>query len=130
MEFGKEVIEIFDYIGEKFGVAIDWSSKNVLPYITELCQKLINWEIATSAFWIISFAILLIIAIFFAKWGYKKCEGSYDEADMKFCIILAVACLVFVFVVLCFIQGFDIIKCICFPELKIYEYLSDFAAKQ
>lgn len=32
----EEIIKILDYIGSKFGVAIDWTDKNVTPYLQEL----------------------------------------------------------------------------------------------
>ena len=32
----EEVIKILDNLGEKFGVAIDWTSENIAPYLTKL----------------------------------------------------------------------------------------------
>ena len=36
MKVSKEIIEVLDYIGEKIGVTIDWTSDNVIPYVKEL----------------------------------------------------------------------------------------------
>lgn len=36
----------------KFGIAIDWTAENIMPYIEQLCAKFINFEIYTSVFWI------------------------------------------------------------------------------
>lgn len=64
MQISKEIIEVLDYIGNKFGLAIDWSSENVMPYIEQLCSKYISWEIATSIAWIaISILALTVIGI-------------------------------------------------------------------
>ena len=32
----EEVIKIFDYIGEKLGVAIDYTQDNIYPYLEDL----------------------------------------------------------------------------------------------
>ena len=53
MNFSDEVIKILNYLGEKFGIAIDWTNDNALPYLQELCDKFIKWEICTSTAWIV-----------------------------------------------------------------------------
>lgn len=55
MEISKEVISILDYLGEKLGVSIDWTSKNVMPYVQELAQRYIKYDIASSALWLVIF---------------------------------------------------------------------------
>ena len=57
----KQIIEILDYLGEKFGIAIDWSADNVIPYIQTLCEKYIKWEISTSITWLIIGVIIMIL---------------------------------------------------------------------
>lgn len=128
MEFSKEVIEIFDYIGEKFGIAIDWSSENVVPYIKELCQKFINWEIATSAAWIAICVIIIVTYLCVLRLLKKPQNKDFYDFDCK-ALMFGIGLIVFgMSVVICTTQSFDIIKCICFPELKIYEYISSLAA--
>lgn len=39
MQFSNEVIKIIDNLCEKFGMAIDWMSQNVVPYLQEVSQK-------------------------------------------------------------------------------------------
>lgn len=53
MTISSEIIKVLDYLGEKFGIAIDWTSKNVLPYLQALVDKFIKWEISTSIVWIV-----------------------------------------------------------------------------
>jgi hypothetical protein len=43
MDISNEIIEVLDHLSEKFGVVINWSSENVMPYVQELCGKYINW---------------------------------------------------------------------------------------
>lgn len=44
----EEIIKILDALADKFGIAIDWTSSNVLPYLQQLCTKYVRCEIATS----------------------------------------------------------------------------------
>lgn len=45
----KEIIEIFDYIGEKLGVAIDWTQENIIPYLTDLLGRYVTFNIIMHA---------------------------------------------------------------------------------
>lgn len=45
----KEIIEIFDYIGEKLGVAIDWTQENIIPYLTDLLERYVTFNIIMHA---------------------------------------------------------------------------------
>ena len=48
MSVSSEVIEILDYLGDKLGIAIDWTNENIIPYLQVLINKFIKWEISTS----------------------------------------------------------------------------------
>ena len=61
MKASDQIIEVFDYLGEKLGISIDWTSENILPYIQTLCGKYINWEIATSIVWLIVGIVFIIL---------------------------------------------------------------------
>ena len=42
MEISEQVIKVLDAVCDKFGIAIDWSSNNVIPYIEQLRNKIIT----------------------------------------------------------------------------------------
>lgn len=117
MQVSDQIIEVLNYLGEKLGVSIDWTSENVLPYVQTLCGKYINWEIATSIVWIVIALILIILAIISFK-GARN-PDIYDEGFLYMVFVI----LLFFGVVMIFCQIFDIIKCIYIPELQIYEYI-------
>lgn len=132
MKFSEEIISVFDYLGEKMGVAIDWTSSSVMPYLQELCGKYIDWEICTSIAWIVIGLLFLITGVISIKFAMKKhkewkengCgryELSKDVAEVSFFIGIS---LISIFVVIVGINVFDIIKCLTFPEMKIYEYIT------
>ena len=113
MQLSNEIIEVLEYLGEKLGITIDWTSNNVLPYLEQLCGKLIKWEIGTSIGWIVLAVISTIIALIFSK--VVDLEGF--ESFVFWCVVV-----VAIIVVGC--QAFDIIECCTFPEKAVYEYIS------
>ena len=58
----EQIIEVLDYLGEKFGIVVDWNANNMVPVVQDLCSKYINWELATSVAIFIICVIALIIS--------------------------------------------------------------------
>lgn len=112
-----QIIEVLNYLGEKFGIAIDWSSQNIMPYIYELCGKFISWEIATSWMWIVLGGIFLIAGIFFIV--YEIVSDWNSEA------VLCIFGIVLTIIGFCIIstQVYDIITATYFPEKTIFDYI-------
>ena len=133
MEVSNQIIQVLDNLCEKFGVAVDWTSDNVIPYIETLCKKLVAHEIATSiatiAFWLIVSIVSIIAAtklypIF--KNGIEK-QGYFDN-DWTPGAVFAVTGLVIinvVSVIAIWSNILDIIKCITFPEMYVLDYITD-----
>lgn len=134
MEVSKQIIEVLDYICEKIGLAIDWTavfaSENVIPYIEQLCRKFITYEIATSVATMILFVIVIIAGIILAKLIHNNKEFGVTHyhtiSDDYFVRYLCYALLGF----MCFIatlilsrEAYEIIKCVTFPEMVIFEEL-------
>ena len=133
MTVSEQIIQVIDALCEKFGIAINWTGENVLPYLEMLCGKLITYEIVTSIFWIIFMSALSITAILLTKKFYpifkKGIEGqSYCEVGWSVASFFAIICLVILYIssacVIC-AQIMDIIECSMFPEKYIFEYISD-----
>ena len=76
MNFSEQTISILDYICNKFGVVIDWTSDNVWPMVEMLAGKYIKWEIASSIIWIILFFISIIICTIGIKLIIKHIKNS------------------------------------------------------
>ena len=117
-----EVIKILDALTELLGLAIDWSSSNVLPYFQQLCNKYIKYEIATSIIWIVIGIVLLLGG----RYLFKKRE----YLDDMFFGISGMTIVVIIIVVLTggfmiTTQVFDIATCITFPEKMIFYELQN-----
>ena len=137
MKASDQIIEVLDYLGEKLGISIDWTSENILPYIQTLCGKYINWEVATSIVWLIVGIVFIILSVicfkYFIKYAkqyeqYKedrdKYEKYYDSNDYAGSFLIIFFCLLVIGICVSGCQIFDIIKCIYLPELQIYEYIN------
>jgi hypothetical protein len=115
MTFSNEIIKMFEYLGAKFGIAIDWTSQNVIPYINQIVEKYITWEIATSTFWICFAGVFCIVGILL--WIFDVVYWDEFIGTMFGIVIIVVA----VFTI--GTQAYDIITCKYFPELQIIEYI-------
>lgn len=125
----EEIIKVLDALAEKFGVAVDWTSANVIPYLEQLCGKYVNYEIATSVIWMLfGIGCLILGRVLFKK--MKHCFGKSDGMDEDNgyswgCVFAGIGCGIAIItglnVVMC--QIFDIATCLTFPEKIIIEEL-------
>ena len=119
MTVSSEIIEVLDYLGEKFGIAIDWTSNNVLPYLQTLVDKFIKWEISTSIVWIVIAAFVIVAMIILIN---LKGIREINEETYGMLWIPIIALIIVSFIVIC-IQIFDIIECNVFPEKALYDFI-------
>ena len=119
MTISSEIIEVLDYLGEKFGIAIDWTNNNVLPYLQALVDKFIKWEISTSILWIAIAAFIIVMAITLINLkGFRE----INEETYGMLWVPAGLLILGFFVVIC-VQIFDIIECNIFPEKVLYDFI-------
>ena len=115
MQISNEVIKILEYLCDKIGITIDWTSNNVLPYVEQLCEKFIAWEINTSFAYIGIMGVITIITLIFSI--------ILDWDGFEWCIFI---CVLIVAITVCGCQIFDIIECKTFPEKAIYDYIQTY----
>ena len=129
MSVSDEIIKVIDALAEKVGVAIDWTSQNVIPYLEQLCGKYINYEIATSVVWF----IFGIICLFVGKWAIKKTKYCYNKHhEISGCnywdvgailVGIGAGIALLIGICVCMTQVFDIVTCLTFPEKIIIDEL-------
>ena len=123
MTVSKQIIEVLDTLCAKFGIAVDWTSDNIIPYVTSLIGKLVTFEIWTSVAWIVFMLIPVIAWIVFLK---KTWASNHDDVDyaipVEMCSVFGSLVALAAFIT----QTMDIIKCVTFPELFVYEYVLRF----
>lgn len=125
-----EIIKLLDDLGQRFGIVIDWSSQNVMPYLKDLMSRFTSYEVMTSIIWIViavlgitGCSIGMCAIIKYANKMLKKRPYSDWDLGRDIAIILfvaAIGCFV-----LCIIeQIFDIATCYTIAEKMILEYLN------
>ncbi|WP_301204588.1 hypothetical protein [Bacteroides acidifaciens] len=127
LNLSDEIIKLLDYLFEKMGIAVDWSSENILPYILELMNKVVQYTMWRS---VLTIAIVVVFA-FIGMRLYLKFVNWEDIVDYneklwdgiaRF-VIVAVTCLVI------WDEGVKIVTCLTFPEKIAIEYIQDMMNK-
>ena len=138
MEVSEQVIKVLDAVCDKFGIAIDWTNNNIIPYIQQLGNKIIIYDICVSIMWlVIGSAIPLTIAILIKKFLNKKkleaketindyyyTDGSLDNGAF-YCYLIIGILLVIAFVIGA-ISSQSIIQDMVFPEKTIIEFIKPY----
>ena len=120
MTISDQIIQVLDALCEKFGFAVDWTSENVIPYLTTLATKLVAYEIWTSVAWL----VILLLGLSAAVMAIKKYRSIIFQDDIGYVIIGVFGLVGGTFAISGVIQQImDIIKCLTFPEMFIFEYI-------
>lgn len=126
----EEIIKVLDALAEKFGLAVDWTSANVIPYLEQLCGKYVNYEIATSVVWLLLGIIIGVIGFVIYKYvnknkelGVDRYETISDDYFVRGLIYCGVIGVFVISVAIIMSQIFDITTCFTFPEKIIIEEL-------
>lgn len=124
----EEIIKVLDELGKRFGIAIDWTSQNVMPYLQDLMGRFIAYRNAQAVIWIVISIISIILSILGIKKLFKwKKENEIKEYDDDWGVFLLAiiglicALCIFIIVLFCNIQG--LVQNIFIPELSIMDYL-------
>lgn len=142
MSFSEQFKEIFNFLFEKIGVAVDWTQENIIPYIMDLCKRYVAYNIVETVLWIL-FGIALIIGVIIlfrviikdrAKCESKKKDTvfwdyySYNKnADAGFGAVfsLVFGSVFFIFgIVMCCFGVSELLKWCLVPEFQLIEKIS------
>ena len=107
------IITVLDDLCRRFGIVIDCTNKTILPYLEELAEKLIVFEVKTSWFWII-FASSIAVIFWILSLIFAVVNGFDSDSAMFFCVVSIG--LTVVAIIISGAQIYDIITCETFPE--------------
>lgn len=126
MTVSNQIIAVLDAICEKFGIVIDWTASNIMPYLQDLCKRIVTYEIVTSVAWIVFQVVIVVLAFHIRK---KKIKPLAEADDDDYCLVIATTiCIVIAIiatVVIC-VQVANIIKALTIPEITIYYFAKPF----
>jgi len=126
----EEIIKVLDNLAQKFGIAIDWTSQNIVPYLQNLGSRYIKYNNIIATIQIIISIILIIIGIMcikeLVKWSKREDFNKKYFDNNAFLFILGIIGSLFLIALgILFIIGnvAGIIQNIYMPELTILEYI-------
>ena len=124
----EELMKTLTELAKKFGVAIDWTSQNALPYVQELASRIVKFEVATSILWAIVGAVFVISfrwwMPFIRNLAIKEKEDIYNMYG--FYKALAMVGMIITMIIGGLIIGqqvYDLIQCAILPEAVVLRYL-------
>lgn len=122
MTISDQIIRVLDALCEKFGIVIDWTSANVIPYLSTLMGKLVQWEIWSSVAWMVFAVIGTVVCVALFILSIKR----FDDWDVFTAILIPVAVIGGLFAISGLVMEImDIIKCCTFPEMFVFEYVQN-----
>ena len=137
MEISEQVIKVLDAVCDKFGIAIDWTNNNVMPYIEQLGNKIVAYDICMSIMWLVVGCIPLTIAFLIKKFLNKKkleaedkpndyyfTDGTLDKKAEDCYFVIGILLVVAIVIGIDSIQS--IIQDITFPEKTIIEFITPY----
>ena len=137
----EEIIKVFDYIGDKLGIAIDYTQENIQPYLEDLWHRYITYEIVINSLQFAGSFIITLICLYFVLRFFKAKKKAYNgEIDSLFyqessnsyynyvelcdsgIVIIVVSCALFlIFGISTIFQLTDLIELLFIPEKFILE---------
>ena len=137
----EEIIKVFDYIGEKLGIAIDYTQKNIQPYLEDLWHRFITYEIVINSLQFVGSFIITLICLHFILRFFKAKKKAYNgEIDSLFyqetsnsyynyvelcdsgIVIIIISCTLFlIFGISTIFQLSDLVELLIIPEKFILE---------
>lgn len=116
---GDEIIKVLNELCSKFGIAIDWTNGNVVPYLQDLMTRYAKYICYTSIMWLVIGIIMMIIfgAMLFKY--IRDCNEGEDDLDELIAFIIG--CGIFFGGMITIVQTLDIIEISTIPEKAIVE---------
>ena len=136
---GDEVIKVLNHLGDQFGVAIDWSSTNVMPYLNDLMARMIKYGIYINIYHIIYDIFITVLFIIVTIVLYKiackmilRSEENKEYVNSAKILSTAFAISLVTTVIVALIEIGDIKDCIAdiielntVPEKYVVEIIQD-----
>lgn len=123
MVLSEQIIQVLEFLCEKWGIAVDWTAENIIPYLQTISQKIIIYSITTDVFWTIFGLIMCVVAGIWLKYSIKHWDEWEDNLIVVSGIILGSLIMIFGIGVT-FTNIYELCTCLAFPELRIIEFIN------
>jgi len=132
----EEIIKVLDYIGDKLGIAIDWSSENVWPYVMDVLGRYRIMEIVINAIWVVVLTGMTIAMITLlcksTRWALIEKHGVWYDDYYQMPSILSLVTWILSVVAICIMIPFvivcsnNILNWSIVPEIKYLNMLQSY----
>lgn len=122
----EEIIKVLDELAKRFGLVIDWTSENVIPYLEHLGGRYVNWVLVMNLIWLtLSLAVVIGWSVFLHK-NKEFGVTHYDVISDDYFARILVSSLIYVIAgIVLIITIFGTAECLVFPEKVIIDKLID-----
>lgn len=124
MQLGTELIKVIDHLSQKAGIAFDWSTENIIPYLQEMIAKVALYEKLTSLIWIGIGGFIIFLSQYVMKYIKRK---SKDEDSIFITYVVFGIAIIISFIII-ITQIFDIAQAMTLPEMTFYKYVQRLSA--
>ena len=134
-----EIIKVLEYLGEKFGIAIDWTQQNVLPYVQDLAGRFVKYYTIKEIISVVICALMGIVGFVFVGIlisSYVKVNQTredrilmeyYNGVEPSILGLVVIVVAAFCLLVGCIgtpVCATEIVKWSIIPEFQIAEEIS------
>lgn len=126
MEMNDQIVTAIDHLCSKFGLAIDWTGENVMPYLQDLCARYIQYEMWSSVGLGVFLIALMIVMAFWLRFCFRKYDNSswYSNWDVVWYVSLILGVTLYISGAISLVCVVDtVIKCSTIPEAVFVSYL-------
>lgn len=125
----EEIIKVLDHLAQKMGVMIDWTSKEIMPAVEDLCSRFIKYEITTTIFYMAMWSsFFLLFAVIITLITPKAREKRFDPDHPWTCLLIIMGIVEvivsIVWLVVIPMGIYDIMTCNIFPEKIILDQIN------
>ena len=125
MTTSEQIIQVLDELCKRFGIVVDWSKDNIIPYLEELTRKIVLYELWTSVAWILLSVIAGYFTVRLIKWSINGLKAhDFMSNDPYIFGSIASAFFVIAIIIVFAINLMDVITCLTFPEKVLYDFVS------
>lgn len=117
IETTEAFLKVFDYLADRFGIVVDATNKDIVPYLQTLGDKIVTYEKSIALMWIIVGAVLAILSLVIFFIGCAK--------DWEMMHWLWLFCGVGLGVYFIISNMYTYIGCVTFEEKIIIEYIDE-----
>ena len=119
MQVSDDIIKVLDYLASKIGITIDWSNKNIIPYVKDFMERFIKYTICVDIIWIVLCVVLILVFGIIIRKVIKTTDNYDYELEGAAIICSTIMIIIFLSVGVC--KSIEIAKCKYVPEMVIYD---------